>query len=169
MPPKKPIVRVAVPTPPRMIAPLVGLLIDPCLARHDVLHGLRDIGLGQIVNPSVAEQRDNVSLDSSHIGEDRRRLLRASSLAQNETLFEVGEIASTEFLDSDRLAIERAVLGWFSASSDLPQQGLGLAPSGLRCPNTMQTDRVTTRASGLPILNNVAPLARREDAEPESG
>jgi hypothetical protein len=50
-------------------AQLIGLDVRAGLARHDVLHGLGDVGFGQIPHPPIAEQRNNVALDAPHVVE----------------------------------------------------------------------------------------------------
>lgn len=110
-------VRVAVPTPPRTAARprSFSVFTSARPAGHDVLHGLGDVGLGQITNPPVAQQWNKVALDAARIRDDSGRLLRPAQLAENETLLKVGEIARAEFLDRDRLAIELTILGGIPA------------------------------------------------------
>ena len=85
------------------------------LARHDVLHGLGDVGLGQIPHPSIAQQGNDVPLDASDIGGDRGELLRPSSFAEDKPVLQIFEEAAAEFLECDRLTIELALPGGVSA------------------------------------------------------
>ena len=51
-------------------------------------------------------------MDAAGVGYDGRRLLRTPTLSEYEACLQVVEIEIAEFLDSDCLMIELALLGW---------------------------------------------------------
>lgn len=117
-------------------AQLVGLDVRAGLSGHDVFHGLGDVGLRQIPHPSIAEQRDDVPLDATHVGGDRGWFLGAASLSEHQTIPEIFEVAGAEFFDGDGLAVEFPLLSGVAASRDLAEQNLAsrLASSGVHTP-----------------------------------
>lgn len=85
----------AVPTPPRtngFAEQLLGLDADACLARHDVLQVLVDVGLDEILYAPRADQRQDMTVYAACVGYDRRRLLRAPAFSQYEARLQIIEI-----------------------------------------------------------------------------
>lgn len=80
----------------------VRLHRDARLANHDVLQNFIDVGLGQVFHAACANERDDVTVDSADVAGDGARLLRPSTLPEDEARVQVVEIEGTELLDGDR-------------------------------------------------------------------
>jgi hypothetical protein len=52
-------------------AQLLGLDRNPRLSGHDVLEDLIDVGLGEILDPPGPYERNDVTLDTASVGDDR--------------------------------------------------------------------------------------------------
>lgn len=139
------------------------------LPAHDVFQGAGDVRLGQILDPPAAQQGDDVALDTAYVGDDGAGLLRTISLAEDEALVEVGEVAVAELLHGHGLVIELALLGGVSAVGHLTQQRLRLAASRFRRPDAVQADGEAPRAARRTVLDDVASLAGGEYPKAEAG
>ena len=54
-----------------LAAQLLGLDRNPRLSGHDVLEDLVDVGLGEILNPPSAYERNYVTLNTASVRDDR--------------------------------------------------------------------------------------------------
>ena len=88
--------------------------------------------------------------------------------AEDETCIEVGTVEAAQFLDRDRPVVELALLCGIVTLCDPAELNARFLPCRLRCPYTVQPNRVATRAAKGTILQNVAALARPEDAQAEA-
>lgn len=86
-----------------------------------------------------------------------------------EASLHVRDVLLAELLDGQRLAVFLAFFSRIAAMGDLSEQGLGFAARGLECPDAMKADRVATRSTTRPVLDDVAALARGMDAKTEAG
>ena len=96
---------------------------------------------------------------AASIRDDCRRLLRAPALSEYEARLQVVEIEVAQPFDGDRIVIELALLGRIVALRNPAQLNLRLFSRKLCRPDTMLPDRVATRTTGKPILNEIAALA----------
>jgi hypothetical protein len=87
----------------RLAAQFACLDGSPRLSSHDVFEDFVNVGFGEILHPSCADERDDVPVDAACIGADRCRLFRTSTFAQDKTGSKVGDVETTEFLDGDCL------------------------------------------------------------------
>ena len=70
------------------------------------------------LTPARADEGNDMSLDTTGIGDDGCRLLRAAALAEDEACFQVLEVEGAELPDSDGLVVELALLSWVVATGD---------------------------------------------------
>jgi hypothetical protein len=127
-----------------------------------------DVSLGQILHAACSQERDDVPLDTPGIRNDGRRFLGPPTFPQDEPCVEVIEVERTELLDRDRLVIELALLCGIVALSNAAQLDLRFLPRTFGGPHTMQADRIAARATQCSVLEDVAALARSEDAQAET-
>ena len=114
--------------------------------------------LGATSAPTTHQWND-VSLDPSDIRIDRGLLFRSSTLAEDETVFEVLDVALAELLHRHRLMIFQSLLCRIITGGDTTQLSLGLAPGKLGSPDPMQPNRHSPRSSALAVLDDVATFA----------
>lgn len=139
--------------------------VGPRLAVGHVTQKLRDVSLGQILDPTIAEQREDVSANAAPVDVQRGRLLGPSSLPGHQAGLTVGEVAGAEFLDRDRLGVELLLLGGVLALRDAAEQDTRLLAGRLRSPDPMRADGEATGPPASAILDEVAALARTEDPQ----
>lgn len=99
------------------------------------------------------------------IGNDSSRLLGAAPFAEDQARLEVVEVERAELLDGDRLMIELAFLGGVVTTGHTTQLHLRFLPGSLRRPDAMEADCEAAGSTSCAILDKIASLARRENAE----
>src|SRR5690606_9823615 len=90
----------------RFATQLSGLDRGARLPRHDVLENLVDVGLREILDPSRADEWDDVSVDATRVGANGRGFLRTSTLPEDKAGSEVGDVQRAQFPHRDRLVVE---------------------------------------------------------------
>lgn len=107
---------------------------DPRIPGHDVLQHLVYVGLGEVLHPSRADQRNDVPVDAAGIADDGRRLFGAAALAEDEARIEIGQVEGAKLLNGDRLVVDLSLLSGIVAARDPPELNLRLLSGGLRSP-----------------------------------
>ena len=107
--------------------------------------------------------------DAADIDLDRRGLLRAAAFAHDQAGLHILDILLAELLDRHCLTLLVALFGRIVAPGDAAEQGLCLTSCRLWRPDAVQSDRVAARPTPCAVLDDIAALAGRINAEPEAG
>ena len=99
-----------------------------------------------------------MSLDPTDIGIDGRLLLRSSSLAEDQAIIEVLNVAPAEFFHRHGTVIFEALLRRIVASRNTPQLSLRFSAGQFRCPHAVRSQSKASCAPSLAILDDVASL-----------
>ncbi len=91
--------RAAPPADDGLAAQLFGFHHDAGLSGDDVLHQVVHVWLGDVADPSGAEQGDDVPANAAHINLYRRGLLGAAAFAHDQAGFHILYILFAELLD----------------------------------------------------------------------
>lgn len=84
------------------------------------------------------------TLDAASVGDDRRGLLRSSSVSQDKPGLEFSEISCAQLFHSDRLVIELAIFHGVVTVSDSTELHLCLSAGRLGRPGSMKPNGVST-------------------------
>ena len=152
----------------RLAPKRLGFFGQGRLAGHDILESPDDIGLGQILDPASAEQRNEVPLHTPDVGADGAGLLGSVALAEYEPCSEVGLVQFAQPLDRYRLVVELPLLCGIFAFGDATELHFCFGSGEFRRPHTVESDRVATCSSRGAILDQIAASARGKNAQPEA-